>query len=126
MKYKIIKEFSKEDEQTEFDSVIEITGLRSEITVNRLLDHLEATKRVKKEQEGQMMVNKALMEKAVEELPILADIPADKLNLALSYVSKSLANTQAEDTIKACEETITSYEEHLKSIEDQTGIKVNG
>jgi len=123
MKYKIKKDLSKEEGRNEFDSIIEISGLHSDVTVNNLLDHLENTQRVAKEQASQIEVNKVMMAKAVEALPILKDIPEDQLNLVLSYSSKFMANKQAEELIKTCEETVAVYTGHLKAIEEQTGIK---
>jgi hypothetical protein len=123
MEYTLKEDKSKEEGLNEFDSIIEITGLHSEVTINNLLDHLENTQKVLKEQVGQIKANEMLMEKAVEELPILKDIPEDKANLALSYFGKIVANKQAEELIKVCEETIEIYTEHLKGIEKATGIK---
>lgn len=109
--------------QNEFDTVIEITGLRTEVTVNGLLDHLEGTVKTMKEQAGQIVSNKFLMEKAIEELPLLKEVPENKVALAFSYFSKMSANKIAEETIKTCEETISIYRGHLEEIEKQTGIK---
>jgi hypothetical protein len=121
MKYTIKKQFG--EGQNEFDSIIEITGLKTELTINSLLDHLENTKKVLKEQIGQMQANDILMSKAVEEVPVLKDIPKDKEGIAFSYLSKKSANYQSENLIKTCQETIKTYEEHIKNIEEQTGIK---
>lgn len=121
MEYKIDKK--PEDGQNEFETVIEITGLSSKVTINQLLDHYENTNKVIREQKAQIEVNKTLNEKAIELLPMLKDIPTDKLNLVLSYASKSLANQQSEELIKDCEESNVNYERHLKAIEEQLGIK---
>ena len=118
MKYKL-----KEKNEKEFDSVITISELTSDVTINQLLDHLENTQRVLKEQKGQIQVNEALMAKAIEEVPALKDVPEDKIGLALSYFGKANANKQAVELIKTCEETIEIYETHLKAIEAETGIK---
>ncbi len=121
MRYSIKKQFG--EGQNEFDSVIEIADLTSEVTVNTLLDHVESCQKTAKEQAGQMEANSAQMKMAIEALPILKDIPEDKLNLALSYISKYMANKEAVVTIAMCESTISTYMGHLKSIEEQTGIK---
>lgn len=121
MNYTVKK--AAEEGQSEFDTVIEISELTSDVTINALLDHLESTQRVMKESLAQIDVNEALNTKAEEELPILAEVPKDKLALALSYFGKLAANKQAEDLIATCEETIRTYERHLLNIEEATGIK---
>jgi len=122
MKYTIKKQFEGEG-QNEFDSIIEISGLTSETSVNGLLDYLESVKKTVKQQEGQVQMNEVFIEKAVEALPMLKDIPEDKLGLVLSFVSKFMANKESVEILKTCAATIETYEKHLDSIEKETGIK---
>jgi len=122
MQYTIKKHFEGEG-QTEFDSIIEVSGLTSEVSVNILLDHLESVQKSKKQQEGQVKANEMQIERAIEELPFLKDIPEDKLHLVFSFVSKRLANKESVDILNTCDATIETYQKHLQSIEDQTGIR---
>ena len=114
----------QKDEEKVLDSVIEISGLTSEIKPSALLQHVLTTKKVLSEQKAQMAVNKQLNEKAVELCPQLKDIPADKLALALSYFGKLAANQQSEEIVKECEETIETYETHIKEIEKVMDLKI--
>ena len=109
--------------QNEFDTIIEISGLTSSVSINSLLDHLENTAKTMKQQIGQVMANEMLMKSAVEELPILKEIPEDKVALAISYLGKKQANEMSQDLIQTCKETIETYFNHLKKIEEETGIK---
>lgn len=121
MKYKVIEKHK--EGQNEFDDIIEISGVTTTITINQLLDHLENTQKVLKEQKGQIEVNLIQMDLAEKELPVLKDIPQDKAMLALSYFGKKEAIKQARDLIKTCKATIETYKEHIKQIEKSTGIK---
>lgn len=121
MQYKVVRKHRKGE--NEYQDIIEITGLKSTVTVNQLLDHLEKVEKTLREQQGQVKVNEMLMEKAVEELPILKEIPDDKLNLVVSYFGKKLANKQSTELISDCKKSSETYRKHLEEIENQTGIK---
>lgn len=123
IEYSIARAHNPEKGQNEFDTVIHMANLSSEVTIDSLLDHLEKTEKTMREQLGQVEVNKILMEKAIEALPMLKDIPEDKIGLAFSYVNKMSANKIALETIDTCEKTIEVYRTHLKGIEEATGIK---
>jgi hypothetical protein len=121
MKYKIVK--NEGEGQNEFDKVIEISGLKSEITINQVLGHLHEIKKMKKGQEAQIVANNMLNEKAVEALPVLGEIAEDKYHLAFSFFAKKEANKQSEGLIKEADDAIEKYETHLKAIEKELGIK---
>ncbi len=114
----------KERKEKEYESVIEISGLTSEITVDDLLDHLEKTQKILKEQRAQVQVNNQLNEKALEICPQLKDIPLEQLGVALSYFGKLAANQQSEAIIAECEDTVKTYEAHLREIEKVMDLKI--
>ncbi len=114
----------KERKEKEYESVIEISGLTAEITPDDLLDHLEKTQKILKEQRAQVKVNEQLNEKALEICPQLKDIPLEQLGVALSYFGKIAANQQSEAIIAECENTVTTYETHLKEVEKVMDLKI--
>lgn len=113
----------KKREEKEFDSVVEISGLSSEVTINSLLDALENSQRLAKETDTQRQVTELFLKEAREKLPQLADVKPEHYALATQYFMKLAENKAAENLIQSCQESIKKYSTHLEAIEEATGIK---
>lgn len=109
--------------ENDFDSVIEITGLSTEITINALLDHLEASQRTKMETSSQKQVTQLFLDKALEVMPQLGEIKEEHVALATEFFMKKGLQRTADELLKSCDESIEKYTTHLKAIEEATGIK---
>lgn len=117
MEYKL-----KQRGENDFDSVIEISGLSSDHTINSLLDHLENTQRMAKETDTRLQMDEMFVVEALKKMPQLAEIPSEHLPLAIMYFAKLEAIRTAKDLLATCEDTIGTYTTHLKAIEEATGI----
>lgn len=109
--------------ENDFDSVITISGLTSDITINELLDGLENSQRIKKETHTNAQLTEMFLKEAREKMPQLAEIKPEHIALATQYFMKLGENRVAEELIKSCDESIEKYTKHLEAIEDATGIK---
>lgn len=118
-----IKEKKEGEGLNEYDWTIEISGVKTEVTINSLLDHLESTQKVQKEQSGQMTANAEMCRRLEDEYEFLKDLPQDKWEVLNAYSGKKVSDRQAEELIKMCDETIATYTKHLEEIEKATGIK---
>lgn len=113
----------KKDEKDELNSLIEISGLTSELTPHQLLDHFENTEKILKEQAGQVVINNDQNRVAEEMLPMLKDIPEEHWKVAYRYFERKMQNLAIEETQKTGAETLKTYRFHLENIEKETGIK---
>lgn len=110
-------------ETDEFESVITISGLTSDVTIHSLLDHLESTQKTAKEAHMTMQVNDMFISEAEKKMPLLAEIPEEHRALASQYFFKLEANRQSQNLLDTCQNTIETYTTHLKAVEEATGIK---
>lgn len=118
MEYKI-----KTKGEQEFDTVIEISGLTADLTINSLLDSLENSQRIAKETHSNMQITDLFLEEARNKMPQLAEIAPEHVALATQYFMKVAENKGAEALMESCRESIDKYTTHLKAIEEATGIK---
>lgn len=109
--------------EQEFDSVITISGLTSDITINELLDNLENSQKILKETHSNAQLTEMFLKEAREKMPQLAEIAPEHLGLATQYFMKMGENRMAEELMRSCRESIDKYTTHLKAIEEATGIK---
>lgn len=109
--------------ESEFDTVIEISGLTAELSINELLDSLENSQRIAKETHSNMQVVDIFLKTAEEKMPELAKISEDSLALATEYFMKKAENRTAQMLMDSCKASIDKYTTHLKAIEEETGIK---
>ncbi len=117
-KYEII-----ETNENPLETIIEKSGLTTKFTAQQVIDHLEYTKKMLKQTEGQLDVNSKQDEMSFEILPILKDIPEDKWQLVMSFAARQVSKPELVDYIQTCNETIASYETQLAEIKSILGLQ---
>ena len=117
-KYEII-----EANENPLETIIEKSGLTTKFTAQQVIDHLEYTKKMLKQTEGQLDVNSKQDEMSFEILPILKEIPEDKWQLVMSFAARQVSKPELMDYVKTCNETIESYEKQLAEIKSILGLK---
>lgn len=106
------------------ESIIEKHGVTVKFTGNQIIDHIVHTKKTLKQSLSQIQIEDKQDELALEILPMLKDIPADKYAVAIGYIERQIARPSLNDLIETCENTITSYEKQVELIKDQVGIEI--
>lgn len=114
--------FEKKDDA--LDTVIEKHGLTRKFTTRSVLNHLDATRRTLKNNEVQLMANNAQDEISLNLIPMLADLPKDKMEIVQAYASRQLEKPVIEALITACKEVIEEYEPQLEEFKKFLNIKV--
>lgn len=119
--YKIV-----DKKENDLETVIEKGNLTTRFTLGDIKDHLSFTERTLRESKAQLEVEIKQDEMAVEILPMLKEIPADKMGLVLAYANRQVKRPLSEDLVKTSEETIASYTEQLEIIKETLGLSDEG
>lgn len=115
--YKII-----EQNENPLETIIEKSGLTVKFTVQQVQDHLEQTRKTRREAQAQLNAHTQQDAMTIEILPILKEIPEDKWNLVAQYAYRQVQAPEIKSLIELSENTIASYEEQLEIIEKEFGI----
>lgn len=113
-----------EKKDNDLETVIEKGNLTTRFTLQDVKDHLEFTEKTLKQTKAQIEIEDTQNAMAEEIIPILKDIPDDKWNLVMMYANRKVARQPALDIISTAEETIKSYTEQVKIIEEQLGLSM--
>lgn len=105
-----------EKAENEYDSTIEMGGYKVRFTINALLDHLEYTKKQKKEAATNLELGTAQNQVAEAALPLLEELKPEDLNMVGLYCERRLKEAQYQELIATCDDTIEKYEDRLRAI----------
>jgi hypothetical protein len=117
--FKIIKE-----EENPLESLIEMSGVTSEFTLQAVLDHKAYVEKVIRENTAQLTVE-AQQNAMVEEIfPMAKEIPEDKYVLLASYLGRKIQEPATRQLLETSEKTLASYEERIEQIKEALNISV--
>lgn len=111
-----------ETNENPLETIIEKSGLTVKFTVQQVQDHLEQTRKTRREAQAQLNTHTQQDVMTVEILPLLKEIPEDKWNLVAQYAYRQVQAPEIKSLIELSEKTIASYEEQLEIIEKEFGI----
>ena len=111
-----------ETNENPLETIIEKSGLTVKFTVQQVQDHLEQTRKTRREAQAQLNAHTQQDAMTVEILPLLKEIPEDKWNLVAQYPYRQVQAPEIKSLIELSEKTIASYEDQLVIIEKEFGI----
>lgn len=115
--YKII-----EKKDNDLETVIEKGNCTTTFTLQDIKDHLEFTEKSKRTAKAQLEAGEIQDKLALEILPMLKDIPEDKLELVNAYVMRQIQKPISLSMLETAEKTIASYTEQLAIIKEKLGL----
>lgn len=118
-KYKIV-----EPNENPMDSIIEKSGVTVKFTPNQVIEHLVATRKTLKETEGQLFANDFQDKMTEEMLPIVTEIPEDKLPMVMMYAVRKAQRQEIVDLIETCKKTIESYTSQVETINKSLKLSI--
>ena len=111
-----------ETNENPLETIIEKSGLTVKFTVQQVQDHLEQTRKTRREAQAQLNTHTQQDVMTVEILPLLKEIPEDKWNLVAQYAYRQVQAPEIKSLIELSEKTIASYEEQLEKKKKEFGI----
>lgn len=115
--YKII-----EKKDSDLETIIEKGNLTTQFTLQDIKDHLVFTEKSLRTAKAQLQAGEIQDKMALEILPMLKDIPEDKLDLVNAYVMRQIQKPISLSMVETAEKTIASYTEQLTYIKETLGL----
>lgn len=114
-----------EKKENELDSIVEITGLSTQVSVQSILDHKKYCEDLIKKADVQIDIFDKQDILAFDVFPMIKEIPEDKLHLVVAYANRLNERKELEQMKSVSQETIKLYEERLEQIKN-LGINIDG
>lgn len=105
------------------ESVIEVQNITNEVTVEKIVDHFEFTKKKLVEAEAQIEANN-VSDKSVSEMECIKNLPEDEKDreIIIQYLARAKNTQQLEDLVVAANKTLDQYREYFVQIEEDMDI----
>lgn len=115
--YKFIKK-----EKDIHNSVIEKTGLTAEFTLKDLADKLMEWKKLKVQTQGQLALNKAMVENIYRNEKWILKLTPDQLKVARFVAQKLEENALHTENLKSLDKNYKTYSQELPQLKAALGI----